>query len=200
MHLETFRQLEGREPGVWCMSEGADHFLTSLPPAEQNRGVVTKLVGAIPLPSRDVPLDDLLAFRSKRLDEVKALTGAVDEFYLKVSSAADQHYALQMALREIDQTCSDMVKAARETRFPWQVSTSSFNINPTAATGIGLSELLAALGSATFQLPSTTSLIGLGAVTLGIGIGPSLQVHRRARWPDSAHPFRFVASLHREAI
>jgi hypothetical protein len=65
------------------MSEGADRFLAGMPAAEQTKGILTKLVGAISLPTRDVHLDDLLCFKAKRLDEVKSLTGAVDEFELK---------------------------------------------------------------------------------------------------------------------
>lgn len=198
MHLGVFEQLESHEPGVWCMSEGADRFLAGIPAAEQSRGIVTKLVGAIPIPSREVPLDDLLAFKAKRLDEVKALTGAIDDFYLKVTAASDQHFAFQWALREIDRTCEDMVKVARETRFPWRLSTSSFNFNPSLASGLDLLGLVEALGSGTFELPRMTSL--LGATTLGVSVGPGLQIHKRNRQPDSAHPFRFVATLHREAI
>jgi len=67
LHLAAFyRKLDQSEPGVWSLGTGKNSISFPEREMEEGRGVLVRLYEAIPVPDKDVPLQDILEFRTKR--------------------------------------------------------------------------------------------------------------------------------------
>jgi hypothetical protein len=77
-----------REPGLWSMAQvGRTVFL---PPevSHEAQAIEIELYNALPIPSDEVSLDDILLFKDRRNDELLALRRAMDRLYLEVVNTA----------------------------------------------------------------------------------------------------------------
>ena len=72
-HVHAYRTLDEREPGVWSLGKGENSVSFSDTDVEHGRGALIGLYKAIPVPDKEVPLQDILEFREKRHAELLAL-------------------------------------------------------------------------------------------------------------------------------
>ncbi len=81
--MAALKLLTETEPGKWTIGEYAKAFICPLlADAVTDRPFVKfEINNVLPVPPDDIPLDDLLALRSKRKDEFRALRIAIDELY-----------------------------------------------------------------------------------------------------------------------
>lgn len=155
-----------------------------------------ELYRSIPLPEADVPLEALLEFKEKRLDELRHLVLTIDQFYSDLLKAEDQVFELKRLSREIDFRCTDLIKVSKESGLKFRLSDLGVNFSG----DIDLAKVLAgALGLGFVTQSGLGALVG-GTVGLGlkVGYGFSLGTTRDEKLKTS--PFRFVASLHNEPI
>mgnify|MGYP001759980861 FL=1 len=184
--LEAFRYREEEEPGIWSLSTGENSI--DFPYAEKNegRGVLVKLVNAIPVPDKDVPLAEILEFKEKRKAELLSLRHHLEETYLKIINAGDGPLALNVELEKLQHAISDHIKTSRETGFKLRLQDLSADLN--------LKELcVTALTAHQMGLTILNSMLTGAASSLSINISRSLI----GREP-SANPYRYVASFHNQ--
>lgn len=203
LHLDTFSNLEKREPGRWSMSEGESSFnLQAGRGFSDGRGALVELHRAIPLPTADVPLEDLLNFKEKRRDEILSLTLELDGLFSRVLNAQDADFELGRAVREIDQKCSDVISVAKESKvkfslsdFTYGVSLEVNSMNLLAAGAFG------AFFGSSFGLPIVGATLGAASsfVKLNVGIGGRLERSKKAA-ELALSPYRVVSRLVNEPI
>lgn len=181
----TFFALDDRSPGRWLMSNGERSLRFDEQEISGNRGALCHLVGAVPVPNREVPLEDILSFKAKRRDEVLALRAEIDGFYQGWVNSEDKDHALQSAVNRLDAICADMIRVARES--PVSFSISSWRVN------FGLAPpAIAAIGSKAFELSAVNTLLAVGLSTLSVGKDIGLKRKK------GVSPFNYVASIERE--
>jgi len=61
--IDTFVSREQNEPGIWSLSEGPESLILEMANAKPSRGTLVKLYRAIPIPDKDVPLEDICALK-----------------------------------------------------------------------------------------------------------------------------------------
>jgi hypothetical protein len=88
---------------------------------EPGRGVLVSLHRALPVPDKDVPLQDILEFRTKRSDELIALRRHLEEIYGRIVSAGDSDLALKTELERLQQAINDYTKVFHERRFKFRM-------------------------------------------------------------------------------
>lgn len=187
-HVGAFRLLDSREPGVWSLATGERSISFLNADLEPARGALVKLHQAIPIPDKQVPLHDILEFRTKRRPELLALRHHLEDVYQRVISAGDGPLALNTEIGRLDGAIADHIKASREVGFPLRLQTS-----------LGASFNLVTFGSALVvglqaDLPLTTaSILAAGAASISVSMGVSLK--GREATPT---PFRYVSSYNRE--
>lgn len=186
-HVAAFKLLDAKEPGVWSVATGVN--AVSFPEADLDlgRGVLVSLHRAIPVPDKEVPLQDVLEFRAKRRDELMALRHHLEDIYERVISAADGALALAKETERLQRAVDNHIKIARETRFRLRLADVDASLNFAPAVGVGAITLLAS-GSVTHALAAAA-----GSAVLSVKVGPSLKSHKA-----TATPFRYVSSYHRE--
>lgn len=192
--LQAFNEKEIAEPGQWALSTGEDALILRSSEVINDRGASVDLYRAVPIPNHDVPLEDILNFREKRLPEVRAFVVAIDEFYEKWACAEDQAHQLNLAKRQIEIACLDLIKVTRESKNPFRLSSwkIGFALNPISIVGA------ASLGKI---LDPVLGLPGLGAVLTGAA--STISIKRDIgfkRDVAASKPFRFSATLELDAI
>jgi len=73
-----------------------------------------KLTDLLPVPAEDVPFNDLVEFRHRRVDEFKHLHELLDDLYLQVLSSPDQALSEKKALTELTSLIDDLDKVTKE--------------------------------------------------------------------------------------
>jgi Family of unknown function (DUF6236) len=112
-HIDAFRALDQREPGVWSLSTGKNAISFAGDDMELGKGVLVSLYRAIPVPDKDVPLEDILEFRARRRDELITLRHHLEDIYQRVISAGDGELALNTEIERLERAIDDHIKAAR---------------------------------------------------------------------------------------
>lgn len=187
---ETFKILEKLHPGQWVVSHGEKSLKIHGDAIIDGRGMITNFIRAIPIPEREMPLEDLLRFKDGRGDEVAALRVTIDEFYQDWLAAEDQDHQLQLALAKIDAASADMIRVSKESRLPFTMSSWKVNFNITVPDIMKAAALT--IGGMEYELSTASSLLigGLSMVSFGTDVGI-----RSAR---KNSPFNYVASMERD--
>jgi Family of unknown function (DUF6236) len=209
-HVAAFKELDKKEPGVWSLATGENAISfsdsgdavslhrASFPELEleAGRGVLVSLHRAIPVPDKDVPLEDILSFRTKRRDELIALRLHLEDIYQRVISAGDGELALTTERDRLEKSINDYLKASRETSFKFSLFDIDASLNlitllPQVAVGYALG------------LPPLDALLKGATGALKLGVGPSLKVSAgpSLKGRDAiSTPFKYVLSYHQEVF
>jgi hypothetical protein len=184
----TFRTLDQDEPGVWSLGCGKNSVSFPERELENGRGVLVRLYEAIPVPDKEVPLQDILEFKVKRLDELLALRFHLESIYQRIIAAGDGELALQSEIGALEKSIVDYLKVAKAVSFPFLNMSFNANLNVPAAVAAGLAAFSAGFGT----VPTV-----LAGVAAGIGFGPaaSLKGHKA-----SPTPFRYISSFHKRVF
>lgn len=187
--IETLKTLEQKRPGQWMMSNGGSSLALSGKELLNDRGVLTTLSNFIPVPMHDMPLEDVLRFKDKRLPEVMALRSGLDRLYQDWVNSEDQEHQLRLAINVVDMASADMIKVARENSTPFTLSSwkMSFSISPVDA-------LKGFLGGKVFGLDTVSSLLVGAASTISFSKDVGLKSAERNS------PFSYIASIHSELL
>ena len=155
---------------------------------EDGRGILVHLHEAIPVPEKDVPLQDILDFKLKRRDELLALRYHLELIYQRIIAAADGELALQSEIGALDKAIVDYLKVAKGTSFRFINTSIEANLNILTALGAGGAAYAAGLSL-------TTSLLAGAAAGIVIQASASLKNHK-----SSKTPFRYISSFHKRVF
>jgi hypothetical protein len=192
-HMQAFLNLEKREPGLWALAQGENSFLLKdRNVLEVGRGALVELNRAIPVPDKDVPLEDILDFKVKRYAELMRLRYEIDSLFRDVDNAADKQFELKRHIQQIEIACSDLIKLGREWGFPFRLTDlrSSFELRPFAALAAGAGGWQ---WGAEYDMPMIGALLGVAAATFKINNDFGMRGVRLR-----ATPYRYVYQFHSE--
>ena len=193
-YISVFRTLDEKEPGVWSLATGERSISFLDRELDVGRGALVRLHRAIPVPSRDVALQDILEFRRKRRDELIALRVHLEDVYQRIVKAGDGDLSMNSELNKLDQALASHLKASREwgVRLKWVSFEASLNlIGGVVGTGLGMASGLNLTEAA---------ITGFGAAAASKA-GPAISLKRgNALRGGSATgtPYRYVSQFHDE--
>src|SRR6202044_3129242 len=112
----------------------------------QGNGLALELYRAIPVPDKDMPLNEVLEFRRRRYDELQSLRLEIDKLVQEINASQDPKAELETCLLRIDEKCAAAVRVGSEWQFPVRLSNlkTSFDLKPFAAIRNGLVAFLGA--------------------------------------------------------
>jgi hypothetical protein len=192
---QALRELDERNPGTWAIGQGENSLLVKDGTLTDKGGLAVELFRAVPVPDKDVPLNEILEFRLKRYDELQSLRAEIDRLIAEINSSEDPRATLEEALLRIDEECSAAIRVCSEWQFPVRLSTvkTSIDLKPFAMVRDGLTAYLGATA-----LGTTTALT---AALVSASAAASLKITPDFGWRglrDRSSPYRYVSSFHKE--
>ena len=184
--VRAFAMLDEREPGTWSVATGerSISFLDS--ELQTGRGALVSLHRAIPVPDKDVPLDDILKFKEKRHSELLALRHYLEATYVRVSNATDGALALNSELEALEGAVANFMNSARGFGLKWRLADLGANLDLAAGVAAGWHAYQK-------RLSTLDALVAGAGATIAVKAAVGLV---RARSPET--PFRYVSSYHNE--
>jgi hypothetical protein len=198
-HIAAFKHFDQNEPGKWALAQGENSLLLRNGDLEVDKGAFIELYRAIPVPNRDVPLNDILEFKQKRHDELLLLRNEIDNIFSELNSANNGAAELANHVARIDAACADAIKVSKEWQFPVTLLSlkASFELRP-FVTLVGAIAGYKAAGD--MSLPMTTSILtSLGGAA--IATAPALKIAPDFGWRGlrpRQGPYRYVSQFHHE--
>lgn len=187
-HVAAFRYLDKENPGRWSLATGERSVSFGDDALELGRGALVRLHGAIPVPDKDVPLQDILEFRIRRSDELLALRTHLETIYQRVISAGDGELVWNTEIEALQRAIQDHIKTSRESGFRLRLADLSASLN---LISIGST----AITAYSMGLPIVPALITGSAAALSINVGPALKRHK-----PSPTPFQYITSYQNEVF
>lgn len=191
--LGAFRALDARDTSRWSLARGEKSLGFRPGEVAPNRGILLELHQTIPVPNFDVPLEDILHFKTKRAAELQALRHHLEELYLEIIRSPDRAFAQTVALEDIDTAISEVLTVGRESGMKLKLASFEANLDILDFKQGGL----AAIAASEFGLPlSAVVLAGIGGTimpTLSLKSGVGLKKREK-----STNPFEYVSRFHRD--
>lgn len=154
------------------------------------QGELITFVNALPEPTPDTKLNDILEFRLKRKDELRNLMIKLNELEIRVLKSENKNLEIKAVINEIDKSCADVIRLYKERKMKFNLSNMKFNFSMKevikyAGTAYG--------GSLTIGLPQTTAIIAATAA----GISTFVEVNDAFSFKniDKANPFNYVGEM-----
>ena len=116
--LRAFADCESKQPGAWgiMQSENSLHFEEGV--LAPSIGASIELIRAVPIPTVGTPVEEILEFKEKRIDELLAFRTHIEALAKNVHGSADKSAELAKHIADIQSACSDLTSVGREFRFP----------------------------------------------------------------------------------
>jgi hypothetical protein len=186
-HVHAFQLLDQQERGTWSLATGerSISFLDS--ELVVGRGALVGLHRAIPVPDKDVHLQDVLDFKERRRSELSALRYHLDAIYARVITVGDGPLALNSEAEALERAVSDYIKSTRGLRLKFRAASLKANVDLVRG-------VLASWAAYQVRWSAVDALAAgvVGAsVTVEAGVGLA-----RDRPPET--PFRYVSAYHNE--
>jgi hypothetical protein len=188
-HVGAYRALDRAEPEVWSLATGPRSFTFLSQELEDKRGTLVRLHHAIPVPDKDIALQEILEFKEKRRPELLALRSTLEQIYQRLLNAGDGPLALNAEISALQSAIADQVKASRSSGLPfrWSDLEASINVAPAAVAAIAAYSTGIPLPQALLT-GATTAL-----ATLELNVTAALRGGRR-----QVTPYQYVSSYHEE--
>lgn len=157
---------------------------------KNNGGELIHFINAIPQPSEDVSISELLEFKEKRRYELRMLMNHLNSLELRIKTAENRETEFKKCINEIDRSCSDIIRLYKERKIKFNLTNATFNFS--------MKEMIEYGGSAyaatkLLGLPETASIIA-GTIA---GISSALEIKDAIsfRKVDKANPFNYVGEI-----
>ncbi len=188
--MQSFEKLEAAAPGCWSMSQSDETFAV-LADRPQTRSLLVTLTQAVPIPAGDVPFEEILNFKQRRLPELYRFRAEVEELYTRVISSADKALAFRQASERIEGACVDLIKVNKEWSFRSLLSSIDWSLK------INGSDVYTGIGTAAAALHNLDAITSLGIGAAASTISASVRLARNVA-AKTQSPYRYVAKAHHE--
>ncbi len=189
---DAFRFASERYKAVWSYLQPSwkpdTSVLDSVPVVE------LKLYNLLPVPNEGTPFDDILEFKRRRVDELRALRIALDDLIQGVRQASEPIRGLDKATMTVSGCLEDLRRVANEGLATRLLNTLKVTVNLPALAGGAVGG--AVLASEVFQLP-----IGLGAAAGAMVAAISAELkpgNRRKALPIETLAYQYAVDAERE--
>lgn len=185
-----------REPGVWALwrTPGYDPIPEGV--TAPDAAFRLSLQDLILVPSREVPLDDVIAFREMHLDQLRDFQSTIDRLCLKLAQGGHNPHEIRLETEAFDRAIGRYLDEVRKKNWPLSLGSLECSMNwADLAREVFKNVTWAsfAAGISAVSLPSLGATLG-AAMIASIGI----ETTRGLLSGPRNSPFEYIASITRE--
>lgn len=185
---EVFEHYERATPGSWSMATGMEEHGQD----PQQRAIRVHLAAALPVPTGDVPLDEILEFKQRHGDLREKLFAEIDEAYLSIISSPDKPVAEHLAITKLMSGAKAHFDEVNKSSWRYKLMdvAADFNLAPALIGAVSIAGVTAYAG-ATWPLIVGNSLLAGASVTVS-------QVTSLFKRSESKSPYRYLTAFREE--
>lgn len=193
MQVSALEARNKDEPGAWSLAQQSTHLASTATGTSEMRSIEVELYSALPIPSPDIPFEDILEFKQRRSDELLNFRSTMDEIYQQVAASADIPRAKLQAVDKVHYALQDLNDAFGESFAQRLLGSLKVELNiPNVA-------MLAGVGAAsatTFGIPLA---MGAAAGAIAASVKFDLSHIRKGRSiPDSLRDYAYLHHVSQE--
>ena len=148
--IEAFKRLNEQEPGQWSLAQSSNQICLSQAQLEERQLLEFELHNCMPIPTSDVPYEDILEFKLQRQDEYVAFKELAGELYLEIVNSNDIPRTKNHVMNRLQQSIKDIDAVSSESFAKRIYKSFSIGLNPANMAVQGM----AGIGAATlFGMP-----------------------------------------------
>ena len=193
--FEVFRQKNEVEPGLWSLSQTTNLLYVPEELSVEQVSIEIEIYKALPVPSENVSLDDVLEFKKRHNSELLQLRSALDDLYLNAVDSADVVRARNSAVDRLEMALEAVNKAANESFSEKLLASAKVELN-----GRDLMVGLAAGSTLSSQFslaPEIGAIIGAAGASLKFELGPMKTVKGL---PDELLDFAYLYRIEQQLL
>lgn len=190
----VFDRLLETSPNRWAVLPAAGGRFIRPGDLTEHGGAAFSLYNALPVPTREVPFEDVMEFRHHRQAELIALRAHINGLADEIGQHADQEAELQLAVEKLDRSISDQIRVTREAFGAFSLIRLKVGFNA----GDAFKEGAFGGGAAAFaqqELPNVMLAAGIAGLRAGLKFDLDLEGFKMARGHS---PFQYVVNAHSE--
>jgi len=127
--IEVMKVKNRDAPGQWSLAQTGSTLFIPKDISTESRTIEVELYKALPVPSEDVSLEDILIFKNRYNDELLSFRLIMDEIYQSVINSNDIPRAKNSALNRLEIAIRDLNKAANESFVSRLISSFKVQLN-----------------------------------------------------------------------
>ncbi|SCX88073.1 DUF6236 family protein [Paracoccus tibetensis] len=183
-YATLFRAYEEQHPNTWSLLSGPDGI--DVLGGGRNQTGMINFTSCIPIPSAEVPFEEILHFKERRKDEMLALRQHIEDMILRIQEAGDGELLIDAEVESFRKAAEDHLKAAKDSGLHFKLGDLSGSFNILAPITGGAAAYLQGL--------SISGALIAGAAA-AISFAPSTSVsYKRV----GSTPLRYISRAHSE--
>lgn len=184
--IKAFRRHERKEPGAWFVSQDISEAASLAFPNRKVDTLRVNIVNAVPAPSADTPLVDVLEFKESHREELQEFFFHIDEIYQDILQAPDRPLAERSAHQRLEKAIENAVKIAEENnRITFRPANLTASFSLTTGTTAGVMTFLQTQSASSALM--TAAIVG-GSVSVSKGLGFDFKSNRSS-------PMEYITSF-----
>jgi hypothetical protein len=181
------------EPGCWSLGQDSMTLITPATGTVDTRCIEVELYSAIPVPTPDVPFEDILDFKRRRNGELKSFRSAMDALYQEVIGAADIPRAKLQAIARLESAVQELNAVFRENFTRRFLSSLKVELN---VSNIAMGAAGGSAAASKFGLPLE---LGAAVGAIGAAVRFDLPYMRKGiNIPDRLKDYAYLIHVERE--
>ncbi|MDT0632514.1 DUF6236 family protein [Rubrivirga litoralis] len=181
------------EGGAWAIGQNSANLVLPAAVSHEARVAEVSLYKSVPVPLAEVPIEQVLEFKSRRRDELDQYRFVLDSLYQDIASSGDVTRAKSYAVDKIQNSILDLNRVMGESALKRRLRSVRVELN--------LSDLIkdAIIGGAAsfaFGIPpavGTGVALAASAINIGVGVAPKLN-----SVPDHLRDYAYVFAAQEE--
>lgn len=186
MQLNSFFENNAKKDEIWTIGQPSPVLVLPKDESVEAQVVEVTLYKSLPVPSAEVPIEDVLQFKERRNAELLAFRKAMDDLYLEIVDSHDLRRATERAVQKIEDSLVALNKVMLERK--WK------RFFPDVKVNLDLTDLVTkvTLGTtvgANFGLPAIGAAFGIVGSVISVKVDLSL---KPASIPSDLRPFAYL--------
>jgi len=193
MQVLALEARNANEPGTWSLAQQSALLASSPEGTVNTRSIEIELYSAIPVPSKDVPLHDVLEFKQRRNSELLQFRAAMDELYQETIGSADIPRAKLQAQDHLERAVRDLHDVFGESFVRRLLASFKVELN---VPNIATHAIAGSVAASSFGFP-----IGVGAAAGAIAASVKFDmahIRKGANIPERLRDYAYLHHIERE--
>ncbi|ERK31956.1 DUF6236 family protein [Clostridium intestinale] len=195
MQMNVFKQNNNLSDEIWSIAQPIKNIVLPKENRIETRNIQVELYDSIPVPSKEVSLEDILNFKERRHDELREFRIIMDEMYLSIINSPDIDLSKNMHISKLQNKIIDLNKLMNEAKMRRFLSSVKVELDISGILNSGVNALAGYTLGSTIGFPTLGAVLGLAGSFVKVSHESSL---KPKEIPDGMKDYAYLYYQNRE--